>query len=775
MSVQSLSRPVQPFLSDPSESSPNHLAILVYFLCVGQLNRLSKTIITRTDQNQRRFHPFLVPGVIMTWAVGWLVFTLSQGLIQHLVPEPTGVTLLLPGSATILLLAGVFLSVGFEGFQGYTLEKNLRLTEVYPVTATSTVWLTLVETTLFSPLWLVFLPFFLAVARHFGYWWSSPFWAIGGTSLMMLTIAMMQTILTIVNWKIVPSGWRQPGSAFLAALGFGLSLSLLPVMIGSEYATSVVTLLKSSFFQYLAPGLVVKLMASGSLLWVIGLCLNLAGLLGFTALTIWVANRNQWLRRFRTDAGASVQKARAANWPYPIKVVIRRPQQLIQALLPALAFVPLFLLPELRNLFIKAPVAWGVLSYLIGLFALVSSVPRMITNEGRSVWRWYTYPRSIMGNLFKGSFGWLMLAMVVSGVPYVCGLVVRGKFVQQDVFPLLTILVGLPLVSVVCLSAAVLGTDPPTDEKPARLKPVVITFAITFSVLSVASFVCPLWIQAAFWASFAFFTLGWWVAADLHLAYFLEGQKDTAGLVKQHGHFKRLGLMFFSPEATFHDLKLSAAPLVPILILCGVSFLGTKALESAVPYSRYQIEWARAELVLEQSGTTVNQLTPQARKDFELQVKGNTLAREYLEYYLPFLFQPAKVFLIAAFFFTACIVLGGSSQLSLYISVTAYSYLTVSVVEYVISWVVVTLKRPELPELVKGGYIARNLAFLATDSFPVWALDLLQGCDVFSLMFILLAGYGLSVVHPRKKLYLVPVVLWIGYLGSLAILLAFLR
>ncbi|HNC46635.1 MAG TPA: hypothetical protein PLU80_20860, partial [Acidobacteriota bacterium] len=395
----------------------------------------------------------------------------------------------------------------------------------------------------------------------------------------------------------------------------------------------------------------------------------------------------------------STQKARAANWPYPIKVVVRRPQQLIQALLPALAFVPLFLLPELRNLFIKAPVAWGVLSYLIGLFALVSSVPRMITNEGFSVWRWYTYPRSIMGNLFKGSLGWLILAMVVSGVPYVVGLVVRGKFVQPDVFPLLTILVGLPLVSVVCLSAAVLGTDPPTDEKPARLKPVVITFAITFSVLSVASFVCPLWIQAAFWASFAFFTLGWWVAADLHLAYFLEGQKDTAGLVKQHGHFKRLGLMFFSPEATFNDLKLSAAPLVPILILCGVSFLGTKALESAVPYTRYQIEWARAELVLEQSGTTVNQLTPQARKDFELRVKGNTFAREYLEYYLPFLFQPAKIFLIAAFFFTACIVLGGSSQLSLYISVTAYSYLTVSVVEYVLSWVVVTLKRPELPEL----------------------------------------------------------------------------
>ncbi|HNJ44034.1 MAG TPA: hypothetical protein PKZ53_26360, partial [Acidobacteriota bacterium] len=414
---------------------------------------------------------------------------------------------------------------------------------------------------------------------------------------MMLTIAMIQTILTIVSWKVVPSGWRQPGSAFLAALGFGLSLSLLPVVIGSEYATSVVMLLKSSFFQYLAPGLVVKLMASGSLSWVIGLCLNLAGLLGVTALTIWMANRNQWLRRFRMDAGASTQKARAANWPYPIKVVIRRPQQLIQALLPALAFVPLFLLPELRNLFIKAPVAWGVLSYLIGLFALVSSVPRMITNEGFSVWRWYTYPRSIMGNLFKGSLGWLILAMVVSGVPYVVGLVVRGKFVQPDVFPLLTILVGLPLVSVVCLSAAVLGTDPPTDEKPARLKPVVITFAITFSVLSVASFVCPLWIQAAFWASFAFFTLGWWVAADLHLAYFLEGQKDTAGLVKQHGHFKRLGLMFFSPEATFNDLKLSAAPLVPILVLCGVSFLGTKALETAVPYTRYQIEWARAELV----------------------------------------------------------------------------------------------------------------------------------------------------------------------------------
>ncbi|HMZ82312.1 MAG TPA: hypothetical protein PLL06_21620, partial [Acidobacteriota bacterium] len=81
----------------------------------------------------------------------------------------------------------------------------------------------------------------------------------------------------------------------------------------------------------------------------------------------------------------------------------------------------------------------------------------------------------------------------------------------------------------------------------------------------------------------------------------------------------------------------------------------------------------------------------------------------------------------------------------------------------------------ELPELVKGGYMARNLAFLATDSVPAWALDLLHECDIFSLMFILLAGYGLSVVHPRKKLYLVPVVLWIGYLGSLGVLWSFLR
>ncbi|MBX7218885.1 MAG: hypothetical protein K1Y36_02990 [Blastocatellia bacterium] len=749
------------------------LGILLAFNARRRWNQGLRVLTGRSTETRRiQINPQMVLGVLVAGLIMLIIYSFTYATFRESFEGKASPfkTPLAAAATTLIHAALTLMSIGFEGINGFRFKQNLLHARTFPVPLRAIAWQSILETAVLSPLMLVFTPVLFAIARITGWGWYS--WI----PALVLPILLNYVSAHVQFWtQFVMHRWMLPSllpflNTLFTAGGLALILLLVPLMQG-EKPTGLLRFLLNSGAVAWGPGgagfkLVVQLTAFPAL--VLG-----AGLMVVTVasgLLLRISLKPGHVAAF-LDSGTDIAHIRSALYlPSILKLFLRKPQILLQIFFPTVGIFSFLLVGDLFTLALKSAGAWGFFTFFLGLVAIVTSIPRLVIYEGMAFWRMYTYPRSVQGVLFRQAGVLAGLIILLSLGLEGFGLIKRRAFTSEDGLALALIGFGLPMATVICTCAAILGTWPGSSEKPPQLKPGVIAFGIVCCLMLPGAYFCPDWFKAGYLATFGFFTLGWWLAADQHVRYFLDMASHVQFDLARLNPLKRWGLMVMDPRETFADVV--RAPNVIATLVCAIclSFGGNLLVEKLTPYTFPEIARERVEQRLLNKGLNSRNFAPADKKQVEIEVSIEIALHREIRYLKPLFVLPFQLFLIAGFFFVPCLVFEGLSRFSVYVSVVGHTFLAVSGIEYLAQILVLLLKKPELREMALNTFTATSLAFFAPVQTPYWILSILQEFNLFSFLFVVLAGYGLAVVNKIRMAALVPFGLWLVYLSGTALL-----
>jgi len=230
----------------------------------------------------------------------------------------------------------------------------------------------------------------------------------------------------------------------------------------------------------------------------------------------------------------------------------------------------------------------------------------------------------------------------------------------------------------------------------------------------------------------------------------------------ERGFFQHLGGLFFSPRQEFPSILKRPRFWIPALALMAVNIAFTGVWLSkvdAVEFMRTQIE----------ESPRADRLTPeQKERAIEQQAKMFPI----FAWFVPVVFIPLLIVVVGSLcFFLFRFFYGSDLTFGQSLSVTAWSYLVVSLVQVPLMLLVMALKGEW--SIDPNMALQANLSILldkATAAKPLWSL--FASLDLFSFwtIFLLATGYAVASRRPTSSAVAGIVGLWAIYvLGKVAL------
>lgn len=224
----------------------------------------------------------------------------------------------------------------------------------------------------------------------------------------------------------------------------------------------------------------------------------------------------------------------------------------------------------------------------------------------------------------------------------------------------------------------------------------------------------------------------------------------------------RLTGIFFSPGEVFADVNRKPTWLVPVLLSMVVAVGFSVYFHRRVPLD---IEQITREQMQERASTQGTQLTD------EQMDRALSFARLIEKAKLPLaaIVPPLVILVVSAIFFFVFQMLQAETNFARAFSVVAWAHLARSLVEQVLSAVVITVN----PQIVDPKHLdaitMTNLgAFFSSKDLPRGLHSVLASIDLFTIWFLILLAIGFSAISkriPTKKAAKIILVVWILWIA----------
>lgn len=222
---------------------------------------------------------------------------------------------------------------------------------------------------------------------------------------------------------------------------------------------------------------------------------------------------------------------------------------------------------------------------------------------------------------------------------------------------------------------------------------------------------------------------------------------ETTADANPGNFFSQLTGVYFSPGETFKAIGLAPNFIIPLILLAIISGIASWVLVNrigAVKLATQGIEKRVAE-----GKMTPEQAAPQieAIKQRESIIKATIPIFGVVGTLI-------AIFVIAGVFKLATMALGAENTFSQMLSVTAYTYLAVSIISTVVFVIILYLKSPEEIDIQNpiGSNLGALLTMLMGNDLPKFITTFASWIDVFSIWKIALLSIGYSAVSRRLKI-----------------------
>jgi Yip1 domain len=227
--------------------------------------------------------------------------------------------------------------------------------------------------------------------------------------------------------------------------------------------------------------------------------------------------------------------------------------------------------------------------------------------------------------------------------------------------------------------------------------------------------------------------------------------------------FSRLSGVYFSPGETFQEIGRAPRPVVPILVLAAVTFVGAYLF-----FNRIGVETVFGQGI--EQAVESGRLTPEQA---EQQREGIRKIAPYAKYLMPVVFAvfiTVMILAIAGLARLVSMVMGIDNKFGPLFGVTLYAFLAVSLVSSVVLLALIYLKPVE--EIDMQNPVGSNLAAFAAFAgitLPKFLKFLLSYVDLFYIWKVVLLGIGYAAVSRRVKVSTA-----VTYTAAVAVVIAFI-
>lgn len=235
--------------------------------------------------------------------------------------------------------------------------------------------------------------------------------------------------------------------------------------------------------------------------------------------------------------------------------------------------------------------------------------------------------------------------------------------------------------------------------------------------------------------------------------------------------WQRLTGIFFTPGTVFAALRHQPDFLAPILVMALLTASFSVFFNFWVKVDSKEVARRAIERQLENQGKRWSDLSDAEQRQLE---QGIELSAG-LQRFAPVIGVGVGILAtlgLAGMYYLGLLLMRGQATFPQVFSVTAYATYATDSVKYVLNFLIVLLRPPDIEQILKarGSFVVSNPAPLLPESMPAWVLAALSWVDVFSLWFIVLMAIGLATIAYKKtpqQMAIIPGSLWLlGLLGS---------
>lgn len=366
-------------------------------------------------------------------------------------------------------------------------DWDLEWLVTLPASKSTLLWARVLERSIANPVGLVaLLPSTTVLAWYGGYGWLAPLPALALSLLLMLTAAMLRTLVdTGLRLKLSPSSLGNL-QAFISIGGvvpmyIAMSFGMNPQGFAVDWAAAM-----PAWSVWTPPGLVVQLLNRPSLVAATALLVQVAVLLWLGMLIL-----RQQLRDGVVGSGqrASVRAAPKAASPVQPSgrwhfgtVIQRRELSLLKR--DRNFFVQTLLLPlvilgsqvifagrlhDVHEL-LDSPALLVSTGFFLGTYTLMMSAFQTLNKEGGSLWMLYTFPLPVEQALKEKAQLWAVLSMLYPLILFGAALLLMPQWRWDMAGLMLLALAGIPLYSVIAVALGVFASDPLATEVQAKVR-----------------------------------------------------------------------------------------------------------------------------------------------------------------------------------------------------------------------------------------------------------------------------------------------------------------
>jgi preprotein translocase subunit SecG len=231
------------------------------------------------------------------------------------------------------------------------------------------------------------------------------------------------------------------------------------------------------------------------------------------------------------------------------------------------------------------------------------------------------------------------------------------------------------------------------------------------------------------------------------------------------GYFSRLSGVYFSPSETFAGFKFDKTLFVPIILpILIVMVIGA--------FSNYVVtERIGYENIMRQTLEPMKEagwMNQEAYDKAIQQAANRTPVQKILGLISPFLGTGIVILVIAGIFQLFCMVMGVETRFKSLLSVTAYTFLAIGIINVVLLTIIVYLKNPDDIDLYNpiGSNLGALMSLIASGA-PKFITALASWIDIFGFWRIALLSIGYAAVSRKLKTSTAAI-----FLGALYALMA---
>jgi len=510
---------------------------------------------------------------------------------QELAAAPFSPTLMqgLTMEVSILFFIAVLLMGGRELTQP---DWDLEWLVTMPVPRSTLLWGRVLERSVGSPAsWFAFLPAFGAIAWHSGHTWSAfPLALLCALALLPLA-ALVQTLIDTGLRMVLPASQLRNLQAVIGLLNlpmvyFVMSLSMPRAnSFTMDWARAF-----PAWMEWLPPGLVLQAVQArdpGQLAVCVG------WLLLESVLLMWagMALLRYQLRNGVVNSGMRESARDGAKRRQPAAVSVRR--SLLSQLLSPVQRRELRLLSRDRNFMFQTMILpviivgsqmlfngklnslselgdhhtlAAAIAFGMGVYVLMLSAFQTLNNEGQVLWLLYTLPRSIENVLKEKAQLWGTLTLAYPAIVLAVSLWYTAHLDWQMLVLALTVLLGIPIYSVIAVSLGVFACDPQSVDVRTRVRPTYVYLYMLLASFYTWSIYSSQWSQKlVVTVLIASLALALWQKARDALPYLLDpasappARVSTAdGLIAATAFFILQGLIMLAfGELALHSITIA--------------------------------------------------------------------------------------------------------------------------------------------------------------------------------------------------------------------------